>query len=73
MVSFFKSDDPDDMRQADMSGDVFLAIPIDIGVDLIPVDSGGMRFFFRIAPEFHKSGTVVPIGFIWQAYNLKIR
>ena len=53
--------------------DVFLSMPIDIGFDFFPADSGGMRFFFRITPEFHRSGTVVPIGFVWQAFNIKIR
>jgi hypothetical protein len=73
MVSLLNGDDPDDIRQPDMSGDVFLGMPIDIGFDLMPEDSGGMRFFFRIRPEFHRNGTVAPIGFIWQAFNLKIR
>jgi len=67
------SDDPDDPRQPDMSGDVFLGLPIDFGFDLMPEDSGGMRFFFRITPEFHRNGTVVPIGFVWQIFNLKIK
>jgi hypothetical protein len=67
------SDDPEDPRQPDMSGDVFLGLPIDLGFDLMPEDSGGMRFFFRITPEFHRNGTVVPIGFVWQIFNLKIR
>ena len=67
------NDDPEDPRQPDMSGDVFLGLPIDLGFDLMPEDVGGMRFFFRITPEFHRNGTVVPIGFVWQIFNLKIR
>jgi len=73
LVSIITSDDPEDPRQPDMSGDVFLGMPIDIGFDLMPEDSGGMRIFFRITPEFHRSGTVVPIGLVWQVFNLKIR
>jgi len=73
LVSLLSSDGPEDPRQQDMSGDVFLGMPIDIGFDLMPVDSGGMRFFFRITPEFHGNVTVMPIGFIWQVFNLKIR
>jgi len=72
LVSILKSDDPDDIRQPEMN-DVFLGMPIDIGFDLMPTDSGGMRFFFRLTPEFHRSGTVMPIGFVWQVFNLKIR
>jgi len=72
LVTLFDSDDPEDSRR-DMTGDVFLGIPIDLGFDFIPPDSGGMRFFFRVTPEFHRSGTVVPIGFMWQAANFKIR
>ena len=70
MVSLL-TDDPDDLRQNEEN--VFLGIPIDVGFDLMPEGSGGMRFFFRITPEFHSSGTVTPIGFIWQVFNLKIR
>jgi len=73
LVSLISSDDPEDPRLPDMSGDVFLGMPIDVGFDLIPADSGGMRFFLRITPEFHRSGTVVPIGFMWQIFNLRIR
>jgi hypothetical protein len=73
MVSLLNNDETDGLRQPDMSGDVFLGIPIDIGFDLMPVDSGGMRIFFRITPEIHRRGTVTPIGFIWQVFNLKIR
>ena len=71
LVSLLDSDDPDALRQYEE--DVFLGMPIDVGFDLMPEDSGGMRFFFRIRPEFHRNGTVAPIGFIWQAFNLKIR
>ena len=63
LVSLFNSDDID----------VFLGMPIDLGFDIMPADSGGMRFFFRITPEFHRSGTVWPMGFMWQIFNLKIR
>ncbi|MDR1803334.1 MAG: hypothetical protein LBQ94_06965 [Treponema sp.] len=71
MVSLLNSDDPDDPRQREEN--VFLGIPIDVGFDLMPEGSGGMRIFFRITPEFHASGTVMPIGFVWQVFNLKIR
>ena len=71
LVSLLYSEDPDSIRQYEE--DVFLGIPIDIGFDLMPEGSGGMRIFFRITPEFHVSGTVVPIGFVWQVFNLKIR
>jgi hypothetical protein len=57
---------------ADTKGDFFIGLPIDIGFDFIRVGKGGGRFFFRIAPEFHKKGTVVPVGFIWQIWNWKI-
>jgi hypothetical protein len=71
MVSLLYSENPDDIRQYEEN--VFLGIPIDVGFDLMPEGSGGMRFFFRITPEFHASGTVTPIGFVWQVFNLKIR
>jgi hypothetical protein len=72
LFSISSADDPEDPKP-DMLGEVFLGIPIDVGFDLMPADSGGMRFFFRITPEFHGSETVVPIGFVWQVVNLKIR
>jgi hypothetical protein len=56
----------------DTKGDFFIGLPIDIGFDLIKPGKGGGRFFFRITPEFHKNGTTVPIGFIWQIWNWKI-
>jgi hypothetical protein len=71
MVSLLGGSDPEDLRQYEE--DVFLGMPIDIGFDFMPEDSGGMRFFFRITPEFHRSGSVMPIGFVWQIFNLKIR
>jgi hypothetical protein len=47
-------------------------LPIDFGFDFIKAGKGGSRFFFRVTPEFHKNGTTIPIGFIWQIYNWKI-
>jgi len=57
----------------DMKGDFFIGLPIDIGFDFIKPGNGGARFFFRITPEFHKKGTTVPIGFIWQIWNWKVK
>ena len=72
MILLFDNGDTYNLGQQNL--DVFLGIPIDIGFDLMPVESGGMRFFFRITPEIHGSGTVVPVvGFVWQVFNLKIR
>jgi len=71
VFSLLASDDPESIRQ--LEEDVFLGMPIDIGFDLMSEDSGGMRIFFRITPEIHRNGTVVPIGFVWQIFNLKIR
>jgi hypothetical protein len=56
----------------DTKGDFFAGLPIDIGFDFVKPGKGGGRFFFRVTPEFHENGTVVPIGFIWQIYNWKI-
>jgi hypothetical protein len=56
----------------DTKGDPFVGLPIDIGFDFVKPGRGGGRFFFRITPEFHKNGTTLPIGFIWQIYNWKI-
>jgi len=56
----------------DTKGNYFIGLPIDLGFDFIKPGRGGARFFFRIAPEFHKKGTVVPIGFIWQIWNWKV-
>jgi hypothetical protein len=53
-------------------GDMFFGVPIDIGFDFIKAGGGGMRFFLRATPEFHKRAMVVPIGFIWQVYNFRI-
>ena len=58
--------------EVDTKGDAFIGMPIDLGFDFIRPDSGGMRFFFRITPEFHKNGTTVPIGFIWQIWNWRV-
>jgi hypothetical protein len=57
----------------DTKGDFFIGLPIDIGFDFVKPGRGGGRFFFRITPEFHEGGTVLPIGFIWQIYNWKIK
>jgi hypothetical protein len=56
----------------DTKGDFFVGLPIDIGFDFIKPGRGGTRFFFRVTPEFHKRGTTVPIGFIWQSWNWRI-
>jgi hypothetical protein len=56
----------------DTKGDFFVGLPIDIGFDFIKPGRGGGRFFVRITPEFHKEGTPIPIGFIWQFYNWKL-
>jgi hypothetical protein len=53
-------------------GDFFVGLPIDLGFDFVKPGRGGGRFVFRLTPEFHKKGTAVPIGFIWQIYNWKI-
>ena len=62
-----------DLPGFDTKGVFFTGIPIDIGFDFIRQGKGGSRLFFRITPEFHKKGTVMPIGFIWQIYNIKVR
>jgi hypothetical protein len=59
-------------ERIDTKGDFFVSLPIDIGFDYVKPGRGGGRFFFRITPEFHKNGTAVPIGFMWQIYNWKI-
>jgi hypothetical protein len=56
----------------DPKGDFFIGLPIDLGFDLTKPNTSNGRFFFRVTPEFHKRGTVVPIGFIWQTNNWKI-
>jgi hypothetical protein len=55
-----------------IKGDFFAGLPIDIGFDFIKAGKGGGRFVIRITPEFHKKGTAVPVGFMWQIYNWKI-
>lgn len=60
------------VEDIDTKGDFFVGLPIDIGFDFIKQGGGGMRFFFRITPEFHENGTAVPVGFIWQIWNWKI-
>jgi hypothetical protein len=62
----------DGLAGIDTKGDFFVGLPVDIGFDFISPGRGGGRFFFRVVPEFHEGGTVVPIGFIWQIYNWKI-
>jgi hypothetical protein len=57
----------------DTKGKFFIGLPIDLGFDFIRPGKGGARFFFRITPEFHEKGTVVPIGFIWQIWNWKVK
>jgi len=56
----------------DTKGEFFVGLPIDLGFDFVRPGRGGMRFFFRVTPEFHKGGTTVPIGFIWQIWNWKV-
>jgi hypothetical protein len=63
----------DGLAATDTKGDFFAGLPIDIGFDFVKPGKGGARLFFRITPEFHEKGTAVPIGFIWQIYNWKIR
>ena len=62
---------------SDMKKELFLGIPMDLGFDLMSPGRGGMRFFFRVTPEFHKGfwnfdGMTLPIGVVWQVYNWKI-
>jgi len=62
----------DSLADVDTKGDFFVGLPVDIGFDFIRPGSGGMRFFFRATPEFHKHGTAIPVGFIWQIWNWKV-
>jgi hypothetical protein len=62
----------DGLAGIDTKGDFFAGLPMDIGFDFVKPGRGGGRFFFRITPEFHKKGTAVPIGFVWQIYNWKL-
>jgi len=61
-------------RDQDFSsrGDVFVSLPIDLGVDFIKPGRGGPRVFFRATPTFHKGGIAVPVGLVWQIYNWKV-
>ena len=72
MSSMIDSVIPPEYDQLDTKGGFFLGMPFDVGFDFIPAGQGGMRFFFRITPEFHDGKTVVPIGFIWQVFNIKL-
>ncbi|MDR3275759.1 MAG: hypothetical protein LBT11_00885 [Treponema sp.] len=56
----------------DTRGPVFMALPMDLGFDLINPGEGGMRFFFRLTLSVHKGGVLAPLGFIWQIYNWKL-
>jgi hypothetical protein len=56
----------------DAKGKTFISLPIDLGFDMIKPGRGGGRFFFRFAPTFLKSGTLLPVGFIWQVHNFRI-
>jgi len=51
---------------------VFISLPFDLGFDFIKPGKGGSRAFIRVTPTFHKSGIIVPIGFVWQIYNWKV-
>ncbi|MDR2716721.1 MAG: hypothetical protein LBB89_01460 [Treponema sp.] len=62
----------DSVIDEDTKGKFFVGMPVDLGFDFIQPGRGGMRFFFRVTPEFHKHGTTVPIGFIWQIWNWKV-
>jgi hypothetical protein len=53
-------------------GNVFVSLPIDLGVDFIKPGRGGPRVFFRVTPTFHKGGIAVPVGLVWQIYNWKV-
>ena len=53
-------------------GDNYISIPIDFGFDLVKANKGGSRFIIRFAPEFHKEGTFLPVGFMWQLHNFRI-
>ena len=59
-------------RNAYSSSDLFFSLPIDIGFDMIQPGKGGSRLLFRITPSFHKGGTALPIGIVWQIYNWRI-
>ena len=71
--SLLDSQIPVELGDFDTKGNFFIGIPIDLGFDFISAGQGGMRIFFRVTPEFHEGGTVVPIGFIWQVFNIKLR
>lgn len=62
----------DGLTGVDTKGDFFVGLPIDIGFDFIKPGKGGSRLIIRITPEFHKTGTAVPIGLMWQIYNFKV-
>jgi len=62
----------DSVAGTSTKGKTFVGLPIDIGFDFVKPGRGGVRFFFRVTPEFHKNGTPVPIGFVWQIYNWKV-
>ena len=64
---------PSQLGELDTKGSFFIGVPIDLGFDFIPAGHGGIRFFLRATPEFHEGKTVVPIGFVWQIFNIKIR
>ena len=69
---------PPELGTIDTKGGFFIGVPLDLGFDFISANSGGMRLFFRVTPEFHKNyqdknTIVVPIGLVWQFINVKIR
>jgi len=54
-------------------GNFYIAVPIDLGLDMVKKDKGnGQRFILRFAPEFHDEGIFLPMGFMWQFFNFKI-
>jgi hypothetical protein len=62
----------DSVVNKDTRGPFFIGLPMDLGFDFVKPGGGGMRFFFRVTPEFHEKGTAVPIGFVWQVWNWKL-
>ena len=69
MLSWMETDAP---AGTDTKGGFFIGVPIDIGFDFIKGGNGGSRLIFRVTPEFHKGGTPVLFGLIWQIHNFKI-
>ena len=62
----------DSIADVDTKGNFFVGLPIDLGFDFVQPGSGGVRFFFRVTPEFHEYGKALPVGFVWQIWNWKL-